>query len=179
MGKKSRMKKMRKMGIDSSESAPERSTMERLGDSLEESSARLAEQDRRIMSILGVESEEEMDLTDEKHGRILEYLKENISPPCTMTGIQDFRWEEFYVLGPGSRKEYEELKRKYPSYTDHFELLRFHEEIDDMEGILVHVRRISDRREFDLPLADLESVDKKSGNYVLLDDYAYWFVNYR
>ena len=179
MGKKSRMKKMRRMEVVSSESEPARSKLDILKEMLKESSARFAAQDPRIMAILGVESQEEMSVTDEKHRRFLKHLEEHISFPCIMTGMQDFRWEEFYVLGPGSRKEYEELKRKNPSYTDHFELLRFHDDLDYMEGIFVHVRRMSDRKEFDLPLADLEAVDEESENYVLLNDYSYWFANFR
>ena len=46
-------------------------------------------------------------------------------------------------------------------------------------GISVNVKRVSDKRKFTLPLADLESTDKQSNNYQLLDDYSVWFVNYQ
>ena len=86
-------------------------------------------------------------------------------------------WEEFYILGPGSKKEYEKLKKTNPSYTDRFELIRFEDETDLDEGILVTVKRISDQKEFIIPLRDLEVVDKKSDNYRTIDDYAVWAVN--
>jgi hypothetical protein len=40
----------------------------------------------------------------------MDYLKRNIEFPCQLTGIEDFPWEEYYVFGPGSKKEYEKLK---------------------------------------------------------------------
>jgi hypothetical protein len=44
---------------------------------------------------------------------------------------------------------------------------------------MVNVRRVSDKKTFVLPLADLKATDKKSQNYELLDDYSTWFVNYQ
>ena len=41
------------------------------------------------------------------------------------------------------------------------------------------MRRVSDKKTFLLPLANLEAVQKKSPQYQLLDDYAVWFVNWR
>ena len=58
-----------------------------------------------------------------------------------------------------------------------FELLSFDDEIYEV-GILVNVKRVSDKRKFVIPLAELEAGDKKSKNYQLLDDYSVWFVNY-
>jgi hypothetical protein len=49
-----------------------------------------------------------------------EYLDQNLSYPIELTGIEDFNWEEFYLLGPGSQKEYEKLKKSNPSYLDTF-----------------------------------------------------------
>ena len=45
-------------------------------------------------------------------------------------------------------------------------------------GIVVNVKRVSDKRKFVIPLADLEAEDEKSRNYQLLNDYVVWFVNY-
>ena len=45
-------------------------------------------------------------------------------------------------------------------------------------GIMVKVRRASDKKTFVLPLADLKATNKQSKNYQLLDDYVTWFVNY-
>lgn len=75
--------------------------------------------------------------------------------------------------------EYEELKKTRPSYTDHYRFLSLDDDYDEDMGSYVNVRRISDKKEFVLPLADLEAVDKKSKNYQILHDYSVWFVNYR
>ena len=140
------------------------------------------EQIQRILSIIGIDSEEDADVTTVTLTRFFSYLKENIKMPCKLTGIEDlgcFSWEEYYTFGPGSKREYNKLKRKYPSYTDAYELISFENDTDEESGILVNVRRISDKKKFTLPLADLEAVDKKSKDGLILDDYAVWFVNYR
>ncbi len=36
---------------------------------------------------------------------------------------EDFQWEEFYVVGPGAKNQYEKLKRTQPSYKDRYDLL--------------------------------------------------------
>lgn len=139
-------------------------------------------QDKRIAAILG----EIEDLTfDETIDIFYEYLKTNLSLPCEVTGIEDFRWEEFYVFGPGDQDEYDHLKKTQPSYTDRYEFLGIDREgksewmlfwEDDIGAI---VRRISDGREFLLGLSELEATDKKSKNYQLLDDFSVWLVNNR
>jgi hypothetical protein len=103
--------------------------------------------------------------------------QKNIKRPCQLTGIEDFSWEEYYILGPGDKKEYEELKKTQPSYQDVYTFISFDDQVED-EGLMVKVIRISDRKQFVLPLADLKATDKKSPNYRLIDDYAVWFVNY-
>ncbi len=105
--------------------------------------------------------------------------------PCDVTGTEDFRWEEFYVLGPGDQKEYAQLRQNQPSFQDTFELLAI--EADDEsewmmfggEDLAAHVRRKSDGKKFLLGLAEIEAVDKKAKNHQLLHDYAVWFVNSR
>ena len=106
------------------------------------------------------------------------YLLKNIEFPCELTGIEDFSWEEFYVLGPGSKTEYNDLKKVNPSYTDKFDLVSLDEEFDDYDGIIAKVLRKSDKKNFHIPLAELVPTDKKSNNYILLDDYSVWIVNY-
>ncbi|MHC4539843.1 MAG: hypothetical protein ACYS74_08685 [Planctomycetota bacterium] len=139
-------------------------------------------QDKRTATILG----EIEDLSfDETIDIFCEYLKTNLSLPCEVTGIEDFRWEEIYVFGPGDQEEYGHLKKTQPSYTDHCGLLGI-----DREGksewmlfwgddIGANVRRISDGKEFLLGLSELKATDKKSKNCQLLDDYSVWFVNNR
>ena len=39
------------------------------------------------------------------------HLKANLQLPCEVTGTEDFRWEELYVIGGWSQQEYERLKK--------------------------------------------------------------------
>jgi hypothetical protein len=134
-------------------------------------------QEKRIMAILGTEK---LDVIKKTFSTYLRYLMNHVELPCQVTGIEDFEWEEPYVFGFGSKSEYEELKKTQPSYKDKFNLIRFVDEIDDYyDGIFVHAQRLSDKKKFILPLADLKSADRKSKNYQLLDDYSVWFVNNR
>ena len=106
------------------------------------------------------------------------FLQESIIKPCELTGTEDFRWEEYYLLGPGDKQEYEKLKKTQPSYKDTFSYMHFDEIIDDSEGLMVRVKRISDRKQFVMPLADLKVTDKQSPNFQLIHDYAAWYINY-
>ena len=134
-------------------------------------------QEKRIIVILGTKK---LDVTRKTLSAYLKYLKNHVEIPCQLTGIEDFEWEEAYVFGFGSKREYEKLKKTQPSYTDKFNLIDFIDDIDDeYDGIFVNVQRLSDKKQFILPLADLRSTDKKSKNYQLLDDYSVWFVNNR
>lgn len=131
------------------------------------------EHEVRVLEILGGE---DVSVSDQSLKRYLDYLKQNIQLPCLLTGGEDFDWEEYYVLGPGDEDEYKELKKTRPSYRDTFELLSFERWQD--RGICVDVRRVADKKQFELPLADLKAVDKKSANRQIVEDYAVWFVNY-
>ena len=139
-------------------------------------------QDKRIVSIL--QEHEDLDF-NEAVKVFYEYLMSNLSLPCEVTGIEDFRWEEIYVFGPGDEEEYDRLKKTQPSYTDQYELLGIDCEAKSgwmlfwEEDIGADVRRISDGKKFVLGLSELEATDKQSGNYQLLDDYSVWFVNNR
>ena len=110
--------------------------------------------------------------------KYFDYLNDHLDFSELVTGMQDFRWEEYYVFGPGDQKEYEKLKKKNPSYTDKYQILSL-EEYDYDESILVNVKRISDKKKFALPLAELKAVDKDSNNFQLLEDFSMWFWNYR
>ena len=139
-------------------------------------------QDARIEEIIGNEREATF---DDCLSKFFDHLESSLQLPCDVTGIEDFRWEEFYVLGPGDFKEHERLRRNQPSYEDTFELVAIENDVisewmlfhsDDVTG---HVRRKTDGKEFYLGLAEIEAVDKESRNHQLLNDYAVWFVNNR
>ena len=141
---------------------------------------KLDKQDQRIADIFGVK--DVPDVTTETLARYLAYLQQHLTFPCQLTGIEDlscFSWEKYYTFGPGSTKEYEQLKKKRASYTDTYELLGFDDEVDPDDGLLVHVRRLADKKKFTLTLSDVQATDKQSKNYQLLDDFVVWFVNWR
>jgi hypothetical protein len=139
-------------------------------------------QDQRIMEVIGDPEEAEF---EESLNAFYKYLKLHLSLPCEVTGIEDFRWEEYYVIGPGNKAEYERLKKTSPSYRDRYELLEIIRNTDSEWAICGEddlggrVRRISDKKDFILGLSELKATDKKSKNYELLDDYSVWFVNNR
>ena len=139
-------------------------------------------QDARFEAIIGDDEESRF---DECITKFYDHLTTSLQLPCDVTGTEDFRWEEYYVIGPGDPKEHERLRKNQPSFEDTFELLAiepdaysewmmFHD-----EDLGAHVRRKSDGKEFWLGLAEIEAVDKKSPSYQLLNDYAVWFVNNR
>lgn len=140
--------------------------------------SKLDEQEKRIAYILsdGEVNEDKLWKTSKTVKKYLKYLKENLDYPCIMTGIEDFPWEERYVFGYGSKKEYEKLKKDNPSYKDIFELITF--EDDAEEQIFVKVKRQSDNKRFVIELDCLKATDDNSKNYQTLDDYSVWYVNY-
>jgi hypothetical protein len=138
---------------------------------------RVEKQERRIAQILG--QRKVAGVTPATLKKYLDFLKRELEYPFELTGIEDFQWEERYVMGFGSQAEYQKLKKTRPSYTDTYELLALNEEIDDYYGLLAKVKRVSDKKSFELPLADLKATEEGSKNYQLLDDFSVWFVNWR
>ncbi|GAJ18894.1 unnamed protein product, partial [marine sediment metagenome] len=105
-------------------------------------------QEARIEAILG--DYEDLEVIDDCVERFYRHLAASLQLPCEVTGIEDFRWEEFYVFGPGDPEEYEELRRTQPSYEDIYDLLAIEKDVvsewmmfsgDDLGA---HVRRKSD-----------------------------------
>ncbi|MDM8559376.1 hypothetical protein [Candidatus Parabeggiatoa sp. HSG14] len=143
---------------------------------------KLDTQDARIDEILenceGLTSEECVD-------DFYNHLVNSLQLPCDVTGIEDFKWEEYYVAGQGNSKEYKKLRKEQPSYKDKYELLAIKNDVESEwmlfydEDLTGHVRRKGDGKEFYLGLSELKVIGKKSANYQLLDDYAVWFVNNR
>ena len=134
-------------------------------------------QDERIASIFNLD--EVPKVSEETLTIYLQYIRDNIDTECEITGIEDFKWEEYYIIGPGSKKEHEKLRKTQPSYMDRFKIIAFEEKPDEDYGIFVSLKRISDGKKFVLPLADLKASNKKTFTYQILDDYSVWFVNWR
>ena len=74
------------------------------------------------MAILCVDNEEDMKVIDENLGEYFNYLDENIDFSGMVIGIEDFRWDEYYVIGPGDRKELEDLKA-FDKSPENFQIL--------------------------------------------------------
>jgi len=135
------------------------------------------DQEKRIASIFNMD--EVPEVRDETLRIFLNHIKDNLDTSCEITGIEDFEWEEYYIIGPGSKKEHEKLRKTRPSFMDTYKIIGFDDEPDEDYGILINLRRISDKKKFILPLADLEVSDKKNHSYQILDDFSVWFVNWR
>ena len=136
---------------------------------------------KRIENILGAEFEGGF---EDALPVLCEYLQKNLQFPFEVKGIEDFGWEEPYVIGDWDADEYKQLKKTQPSYSDKYDLLSvdadsYSEWLLLSEDLIANVKRKSDKKKFKLGLAELKATDKKSQNYQLLDDYAVWFVNSR
>ncbi len=92
--------------------------------------------------------------------------------------MEDFPWEERYLLGGWDTEEYEEFKKYNPSYTDEYDLVELTEPESPYNDVIAKVRRISDKIIFEIGLSWLKCTDSKIENYQLLDDYSVWYVNY-
>ncbi len=134
-------------------------------------------QEKRI-SLIFLDKTEDLSKRMETIKIYKEYLNQNLSSPIELTGIEDFSWEEFYVLGPGSEEEYEKLKESNPSFTDIYNLIAIDDFYDEYHGLIANVTRICDKKIFQVPLCDLMSTNIKSKNHQLLDDYSAWSFNY-
>ncbi|HAO13749.1 MAG TPA: hypothetical protein DCQ51_21930 [Planktothrix sp. UBA8407] len=135
----------------------------------------LKELEEKVKKILG---NNRIKVNQKTLNKYFKYLTENLELPCYLSGAEEFFWEEEYLYGPGNAKDYEELKKTNPSYTDIFALENFQPKFDEMDGIMVDVKRVSDNRQFTLPLAELEVSDEDSANHSLIEDYLAWFITY-
>jgi hypothetical protein len=127
----------------------------------------------RIQEILGKDLER-------NHKNVIKYrayLNKAVTKPCILTGIEDFSWEEPYILGGWDQAEYNELKKSNPSFTDHFELIEFLTVKSEEEDIFTKVKRLSDKNIFEIELSWLECTDFKNENYQFIHDYAVWHTN--
>jgi hypothetical protein len=126
-----------------------------------------------IDTVLGTKSEKSRSTAK----RFRRYLLDHLELPARVTGIEDFPWEEAYVFGVYSDKEYEAMKRDNPSFTDEFDLLDI-EDPDEHDDCQAKTRRVADGKVFLMGLSWLEAVDKDSDTYRLLDAYSKWHCNY-
>jgi hypothetical protein len=137
---------------------------------------------KRIKAIVGEDEKMTLDVAIETFYR---YLLRSLELPCEVTGMEDFHWEEGYVLWGANPKEYERLKKDRPSFRDRFDLLAIQNGVISEwmmfagDDIGAHVKRKSDGKEFWLGLAELKCVGKKSKNTQLIGDFGVFLVNSR
>jgi len=131
--------------------------------------------EQKLEGVLGTKN---LEVNQSNLKKYLKYMKQNLTIPCLVTGIEEFEWEEHYTIGPGSKKEYQKLKKTKPSYKDKFNLLKLDNKLDAEDGILAVLERTKDHLNFTLPLADLGAVVENSVDAELLEDYGMWFFNY-
>jgi hypothetical protein len=134
---------------------------------------KLDKQHQRLADVFGTTDVPAVDIDTLE--RYLAYLKQHVAFPCQLTGLADFDWEASYVIGPGSQWEHERLRQTRPSYRDTYEWLSFDDDLDPDSGIFINVQRVSDKKPFILPLADLQATKKTTKNAQLLDDFSVWF----
>jgi hypothetical protein len=129
----------------------------------------------RIAKVFG--SDEEPEVNGKNLQVYRDYLLSRVDRKEILTGREDFLWEEFYLIGPGDKEEYEELKKKRASYTDTFELLDIPKKTIGEHDLIAKVRRLSDGIKFEIGLSWLTTKKKRTATYQLLDDFATWVVN--
>lgn len=127
----------------------------------------------RIAAVLGDDTE----VCTRNFIRWRDHLLGNLKLPLRVTGIEDFPWEEPYVMGGWNQKEYEKLKRTNPSHTDEFDLISIRV-LGDRRDLFASVRRVSDGRVFDIELSCLETSRNTDSSHTILKDYSVWHCNY-
>ncbi len=108
------------------------------------------------------------------------FLRPQLQEGFTIAGREDigyFGYEEPLYWGEGSTAEYLEPSESRASLEDELEWLRL---VDwNLEyGLMAEVKRIKDRKQFIIPLVDLEVCLQKIKEYNLVEDYSSWFVNF-
>jgi hypothetical protein len=132
--------------------------------------------EKRIAKALG--AQKVPGVNEENLLKFRKYLLGRIDKGTVFTGREDFPWEEKYLIGPGSRAEYERLKKKNPSHTDEYKLIDISAETTEESDLVAQVERLSDKKCFEIGLSWLTTKDKKSKDFQPFDDFAIWVVNW-
>ena len=132
--------------------------------------------EQRICKVFNVDEVPEVTKENLLHYR--KYLMGNFDIKSILTGREDFQWEEYYVMGPGDKNEYEKLKKTRPSYTDEYILCDISSEYVEGNDLIAIVKRLSDKKKFELELSWLKINDKKCSSYLLLEDFGTWTANW-
>ena len=134
------------------------------------------EQDARIAQVFG--TKEVPEVSPETLLKYRQYLLDRLDRSAVLRGEEDFPWEEFYVLGPGNKAEYEKMKQTNLSYTDDCQLVGISaDEYFEGNDLLAEVKRLSDGKVFEIGLSWL-CTKGKGPTKQLLHDYSCWAVNW-
>jgi hypothetical protein len=148
-------------------------------------------EDERISAILIPEQpfdEDESDYVElpeaslEMLTRYHNFLMDKLPAGLKMMGREDvgyFACEENLSWAYCDDKEFEVLKEKeeIASVNDQFEFIRIASFSKEL-GLIAEVKRIFDKKIFQIPLVDLEVCKRKTKEHQLVDDYSSWFVNF-
>lgn len=107
-----------------------------------------------------------------------DFLKPQLKGGFKLMGREDigyFGYEEPFYWGRDTKRPAQLSERA--SLEDKLEWIRL---VDwNLEyGLMAEVRRIKDRKQFVIPLVDLEVCRQRIKEYQLIEDYSCWFVNY-
>lgn len=129
--------------------------------------------EERIEAVLGSDTE----ACPGNFDRWRTHLLKKLTLPLRVTGTEDFPWEEPYVLGGWDADDYEEIKKTNPSYTDEFDLMDIGE-VGVEDDLIAGIRRVSDKKVFEIGLSWLQTMDEMNAEYEILHDYTVWQCNY-
>ena len=132
--------------------------------------------EKRIMKVFG--KTEVPEVSEENLLLYRQYLLAGLDKKTILVGREDFPWEERYLFGGWSQKEYENLKRTNLSYTDECELVDILEEEIEDNDLVARVRRLSDDKHLYVGLSWLTTKNRAGKDYQLLDDFATWAANW-
>lgn len=107
----------------------------------------------------------------------LNYILNHVTLPTKVSGIEEFSWEEPYIMGGWNQTDYEELKKTNASYSDMYDLVRV--SLPENHDILMaEIIRISDQSTFHMRLCFLEGCSGVKAVDSIIDAYSYWHYNY-
>lgn len=137
-----------------------------------------------MINILAPGREDELDdipsVNDETLRIYYEYLCKNLPRRILLTGRESvgyFSWEEKYEWGMGSASDYKKMRSEKGSSEEEYVLLGL-SGFNVTEGVIANVFRKKDRKNFKIPLEDLEPVVQTSNGSELVEDYGMWFCNF-
>ena len=85
-----------------------------------------------------------------------------------------FEWQGRYETALVEAGNYDRMKLRKGAYSDAFTFVRC-ERINQRNGVIAKVCRITDSKIFKIPLVDLEAYDSHTHAALLIESYARWY----